>query len=140
MNAKGWLMLAGVFVIAVALVIFWPRDPLQGVETVAIAGPNIAFPDYKNGPSLDSVFDGLEIALDERRIRIVTDSSEADAVITIEPQEADIHISGEGLEARVRCLVTREDGRRYTMYLYVKLDEQGFTARLESRKFWEFWK
>ncbi len=135
MNGKGWLIVAGVLMVAALVVVLWPSDPLAGVETVAIAGPDAM------APALTSkVFDGLEIALGERRIRIVANASEADAVITLEPQEADIRINEQGFFARVRCLVTRDDGRQQVMYLYVTLDDQGLKARLESRKFFEFWK
>jgi hypothetical protein len=136
MNTKGWLIVAGVLVVAAAIVLLWPTpDPLAGVQTVAIAGPD------GQRPGLASqVFEGLEIALDEHNIKIVASPSEADAIVFIEPQAADIRIDDQGFRARVRCRVTREDGSQSEMDLYVIVDEQGLTAKLESRRFWEFWK
>jgi len=120
--------------LALGIVVLRPApDPLKGVETVAVVGPG------GQEPALAAeVLEGLEIALGERRIRIVADTAEADAVITIEPKEAEIRISAQGLWARVRCLVTR-DGRRSVMDLYVTVDERGITARLVGRRFWEHW-
>lgn len=136
MNAKGWGIVIGILVIAAAIIVLWPaQDPLAGVQTVAITGPS------GQRPGLASeVLQGLEIALDEHHIRIVAETSEADAVVMIEPKAADIRIDEQGFRARVRCLVTREDGRHYDMDLYVTVSGQGLTAKLESHRFWEFWK
>lgn len=136
MNAKGWIIIAGVLVVAVAIVLLWPAsDPLAGVETVSIAGP-----DGQKLGLASEILEGLEIALDEHRIRIVANTSEADAIITLEPQAADIRIDEAGFRASIRCLVTRENGQQQVMYLNVTVNEQGLRAKLETRKFWEFWK
>ena len=133
---KGIGILLGVLVIAVAIVTLWPSpDPLAGVQTVAITGPD------GQKPGLASqVFQGLEIALGEHNIKIVANTSEADAIFTIEPQAADVRIDEQGFRARVQCLVTRDDGSKYGMDLYITADAQGISAKLESRRFWEFWK
>jgi len=139
MNVRGWGMLVGALAIAATIVLLWPApDPLQGVETVALAVPG------EDQPGLASeVLRGLEIALGEQRIRIVEDPSDADAVITVERielQEIEVRL-GEGGFARAHAvLLITKDGRRYIMDLYVTLDERGLKARLVARKFWEFWR
>ena len=136
MNAKGWGILIGVLVIGAAIIVLWPaQDPLAGVQTVAITGPD------GQKPGLASeILSGLQIALDNHHIQIVAETSEADAVVMIEPKAAEMRIDEQGLRARVRCLVTREDRKQYEMDLYITADGKGVTAKLESHKFWEFWK
>jgi hypothetical protein len=136
MNAQGWLIAVGILVVAAAIVLLWPTpDPLAGVQTVAITGPD------GQQPGLASqVLQGLEIALDEQNIKIVANASQADAIVFIEPQSADIRIDAQGFRARVQCLVTREDGSQSEMDLYVTVDERGLSAKLESRRLWEFWR
>jgi hypothetical protein len=102
------------------------------VETVAIEAPSGG-----SGTVPPEILDGLEIVLHDRRIRIVSDPEEADAVITIVPEEITITLRSEtGLEARARCLLTK-DGERYRLELVVTLNEQGLNARLRTRRFWE---
>jgi len=126
-----WLVVLGVALLAA---LFWPTpDPFANVETVALASPE--------GRPLDlpgQVLDGLELALGERRIVIVSDPEQADAVITIEPQSAEIRIDEQGLRARVRGLLTK-DGQRYVLDLYVTLDEEGLRAKLVTKRPWELW-
>jgi len=128
-----------VVILAVVVVALWPAsDPLRGVETVAIAGASsedLALP--------PEVLDGLEIVLDEHRIRIVPDSSQADAVITIERldlQDLEIRLGRETYARLHAVVLVSKEGREYTMDLYVTLDEEGLTAKLVGRKPWEFWK
>ncbi|OGF54924.1 MAG: hypothetical protein A2Z21_08265 [Candidatus Fraserbacteria bacterium RBG_16_55_9] len=136
MNAKGWGILLGVLAITAAIIVLWPaQDPLAGVQTVAITGPD------GQKPGLASeILSGLQIALDDHHIQIVAETSEADAVVMIEPKAVDMRIDEQGFRARIRCLVTREDGRQYEMDLYITADGTGVTAKLESHKFWELWK
>lgn len=131
---KRWTLVLLILGIAAGIVLVWPApDPLQGVETVAIATPS-----GETTPLLPpEVFDGLEIVLNDRQIRIVSDPSQADAVLTLVPEEVTVRIRSEtGLEARARFLLTK-DGRRYRLDLVVTLNEQGLTARLVTRRFWE---
>jgi hypothetical protein len=134
-----WGMLVGALLIAALIIFLWPApDPLQGVETVALAGPG------GDGPGLASeVLQGLEIALGEHRIRIVEDPSQADAVITVEHvelQEIEVRLGEDGFARAHAVLLITKDRQKYLMDLYVTLDETGLKARLVGRKFWEFWK
>lgn len=130
---KRWTLFLVIVGLAAGIVLFWPApDPLKGVETVAIetpSGETVKLP--------PEVLDGLEIVLEGRQIRIVSDPEEADAVITLVPEEVTIRISSEtGLEARALLWLTK-DGKRYRLTLTVTLNEQGLTARLVSKRFWE---
>ena len=130
---KRWTLFLVIVGLAVGIVLFWPApDPLKGVETVAIetpSGETVKLP--------PEVLDGLEIVLEGRQIRIVSDPEEADAVITLVPEEVTIRISSEtGLEARALLWLTK-DGKRYRLTLTVTLNEQGLTAQLVSKRFWE---
>ncbi len=130
---KRWTLLLVIVGIAAGIVLLWPApDPLQGVETVAIEAPSgeaVKLP--------PEVLDGLEIVLEGRRIRIVSDPGEADAVITLVPEEVTVRISSEtGLEVRALLWLTK-DGRRYKLELVATLNEQGLSARLVSKRFWE---
>lgn len=135
MKSKGFLFL--IVAIAVAAVILWPApDPLADVETVAL-GRSDSFG--------DRVMDGFEVALGEnRKIRIVANASEADAIITVEPQDGNVAFSFDSSEgfrgsASIRCLVTK-NGETSVMFLNITVDENGVHSELVGRKFWEFWK
>jgi len=126
--------LAALLVVVAGAVVLWPAaDPLAGVETVAIADPS-------GGESVQpEIFQGLEFALGRHRIRVVSDSTQADAVVRVEPQSAQVNLDRQGFRATVRCLVTK-DGQQYTMDLHVTVDSQGVSAELVQRRFWEVWK
>ncbi len=133
MRMKRWILIAVIVAVAAGIVVLWPApDPLQGVETVAISTPS------GEGVKLPpEVFDGLEIVLNDRQIRIVSDPEEADALITLIPEEVTVRISREtGLEVRALLQLTK-DGKLYQLNLVVTLNEQGLTARLVSKRFWE---
>jgi len=121
-------------VIVAGAVVFWPAaDPLAGVETVAIADPS-------GGQAVQSeIFQGLELALGKHRIRVVSDQAQADAVVRVEPQSAQVNLDQQGFRATVRCLVTK-DGQQYVMDLHVTVDAGGVSAELVQRRFWEVWK
>ncbi len=134
MRSRGRTLWLVVLVLVLLAIFFWPTpDPFAGVEKVALARPKGGTLDLPRG-----VLDGLEVALGERRIVIVSDPAQADAVITIEPQSAEIRIDEQGLRARVRCLLTK-DGQRYVLDLYVTLDEDGLRAKLVTKRPWELW-
>ena len=131
------LMAVGVLALTGVIVLLWPApQPLQGVETVAVEG---------EGGLPGDLVQGLEIALDDRKIRVVSKSEDPDAVITlIEPTSAnvDFQISDGGLrgEAHLALRVEREDGRTQMMDLNVRFDGSDLTAELTSRRLWEVWK
>lgn len=131
------LIVIGVVALTGAIVLLWPAaQPLHGVETVAVEG--------ESGLPGDLV-QGLEIALDDRKIRIVSRSENPDAVITlIEPTSAnvDFRINDGGFrgQAKLALRVERDDGQQYMMDLVVRFDGSDLTAELTSRRFWEVWK
>lgn len=131
------LMAVGVLALTGAIVLLWPApQPLQGVETVAVEG---------EGGLPGDLVQGLEIALDDRQVRIVSKSDDPDAVITlIEPTSAnvDFQIDDGGLrgQAHLALRVEHEDGRTQMMDLNVRFDGSDLTAELTSRRVWEVWK
>lgn len=137
-NVKRTLLMAlGVLALTGAIVLLWPApQPLQGVETVAVEG---------EGNLPGDLVEGLEIALDDRQIRVVSESENPDAVITlVEPTSAnvDFQIGDGGFqgEAHLALRVERDDGRQHMMDLNVRFDGTDLTAELTSRPFWQVWK
>ncbi len=129
-----------ILVVAIATLVFWPApDPLADVDTVALATASGGDP----GGLEQRVLDGFEVALGKHRIRIVSDRAQADAVIVVEPQSADVrfNIDQEGFRgsATIRCLV-RKGGEESVMFLVLTLTPDGLQAELIGRKFWEVWK
>ncbi len=136
MKSKVFLLL----VIVVAGVVLWPApDPLADVQTVALTSS-----DGSSNSFGERVMDGFEVALGEnRKIKIVSSASQADAIITIEPQDGNIEFSigSDGFHgsASIRCLVTK-NGETSVMFLNITLDENGLKSEIVGRKFWEIWK
>jgi len=92
MTKLGWGVSAvAVVLVAAAVVLLWPAsDPLAHVQTVAVqmsGSSNTTPTDSSQKPPLVR---GLEVALGDHHIRIVTDPEAADAVIDIEFDAADI--------------------------------------------------
>lgn len=131
------LVAIGIVALTGAIVLVWPApQPLQGVETVALEG---------EGGLPGDLVQGLEIALDDREIRIVSRNDDPDAVITlVEPTSADVNFrvneGGFTGQAHLVLRVERDDGRRHTMDLLIRFDGSSLTAELTSRRFWEVWK
>jgi len=141
MSKLGWGVTVGVIVlIAVVVLLLWPpSDPLANVQTVAIQ------PLSNNPPPADTsqqppLVRGLEIALNDRHIRIVTDPDAADAVIAIEFDKADIHLDKNGIQATARAIITKKNGERGVLFLTLNVDQAGIHANFVEHKFWEFWK
>jgi len=129
-------MLVVVLAIAAVVVVLWPApDPLKGIETVAL----------EEHPGITSdLISGLEIALGDHQIRIVSDLSKADAVITfVDVRSGALNLSiGEGGirgSAHLVCEVEK-NGERSLMDLYIRFDKEDVTASLVGRKFYEVWK
>ena len=126
-------------VFAIVAAVLWPGpNPLAGVETVALFTSSA--PDADLAPD---VLSGFEVALGQHRIRIVSDRAQADAVIIVEPQSADLNfkLDQEGFRgsATIRCLVTKGN-QQSVMFLNVTVGDNGVQAELVGRKFWEVWK
>jgi hypothetical protein len=142
MSKLGWGVTAIVVVlVTIAVILLWPpSDPLAHVQTVAVqplSGTNPPPADSSQQPPLVR---GLEIALNDHHIRVVTDPDAADAIIAIEFDKADIHLEKNGIQATARCLITKKNGERGVLFLTLNIDQTGMHAYLVERKFWEFWK
>jgi len=140
-----WLAgLLGILIAAILVIVLWPApDPLAGVETVAIrVGDEI--------PSHQAVdYEGeLGVVLSGRDIRIVSDESTADLVLSLDDFRVnlgDIEISlTEGSfrgKASAVCIVANvQTGETYTMDFVIRFESGDVHAELTGRKFWEFWK
>jgi len=135
---------AGVLVAAVLVIVLWPApDPLAGVETVSVRlgedSPSSQAFDYE---------EELGLVLSGRDIRIVSDESTADLVLSLDDFRinlGDIEISlTEGNlrgKASAVCIVTDvRTGATHTMDFIVRFENGDVHAELTGRKFWEFWK
>ena len=131
------LIAVGIVALTGAIVLVWPvPQPLHGVETVALEG---------EGGLPGDLVQGLEIALDDREIRIVSRDDNPDAVITlVEPTSADVNFQidegGFKGQAHLVLRVERDDGLRHTMDLLIRFDGTNLTSELTTRRFWEVWK
>ena len=135
---------AGVLVAAVLVIVLWPApNPLAGVETVAVRvgedSPSSQAFDYE---------EELGLVLSGRDIRIVSDESTADLVLSLDDFRinlGDIEISlTEGNlrgKASAVCIVTDvRTGATHTMDFVIRFENGDVHAELTGRKFWEFWK
>ena len=130
-----------VVLVAAAVVLLWPpSDPLAHVQTVAVQMSGKSSTDQTGNSQQPPLVRGLEVALGDHKIRIVTDPEAADAVIAIEFDAADIHLDKNGIQATARCIVTKKSGDSGVLFLNLNVDQTGIHATLTQRKFWEFWK
>jgi hypothetical protein len=140
-----WTVGIVVVVAAALLVIFlWPApDPLANVDTVAVR--------IGNGESSSEAFDfetELGLVLSGRDIRVVSDESTADLVLSLDDFRVnlgDIEISlTEGSfrgKASAICIVTDvSTGTTHTMDFVIQIENGDVHAELVGRKIWEFWK
>lgn len=143
-QTRNWIAILGVVIVAIAVVLLWPpRDPLAGVETVAIRVGD-------EPPQSGSVHfeDELRVVLDHRNIRIVSDETSADVVLSLDDFRVnlgDIQISlTDGTlrgEASAECTLTDlESGREHIMDFHLVIENGDVRASLTARRFWEFWK
>lgn len=142
-----WVLVTLVVVIVAILVVFlWPTgDPFAGIETVAIQGPD--WGRWPQGELIRGPFlEGLEIFLNGRKIRIVGDVGQADAVLAIRGLNlGKIELTIEAGKVRGRasatCVLTNlKTSEEYLMDFYLTLEDGELEARLVTRRFWEFWK
>lgn len=131
--------LINMLIVIVVAVFLWPApDPLEGVESVALSTTDNSAVDFSS-----QILGGLEFALGKHQIRIVSDPNQADALLAIEAQNAqiDLNFDDEGFRgsATIRCLV-KKNGQESVMFLHITVDENGVQAQLVGRKFWEIWK
>ena len=139
------LWLIGLVVTAVLVIVFWPTpDPLAGVETVALR-----LGDDPESENIGSWFeDKLKIVLNDRNITIVADESQADAVlavddITLNLGDVEFSFSGGQFHGRAHAVCALTDartGERHLMDFYLRFEDERVSAKLNPRKFWQFWK
>ena len=137
--------LSAILAVAIlALLFVWPTpDPLAGVETVAVrvgtnAVPSQAF-DFETE---------LGLVLSGRNIRVVSDESAADLVLSLDDfrvnlGDIEISLTDGTLRGRASaiCVVTDvRTGESYTMDFVIQIEDGDVNAELHGRKFWEFWK
>ncbi len=140
---KGWIGLAAVLVVAIVVIVLWPApDPLMNAETVAIRTPSSS-----TAPGVDFEQE-LQLVLSGRNIRVVSDESAADLVLSLDDfrvnlGDVEISLTNGQLRGKASATCTVTDVRThktYTMDLVVRFDADGAHADLTGRKFWEFWK
>ncbi|MBI1729271.1 hypothetical protein HY229_09095 [Candidatus Acetothermia bacterium] len=125
-----------IIVIAAAILVLWPApDPLKGVQAVAVGNGSDAGSD---------IFSGLEIALGDHKIAIVSDPAKADAVITlldVKAGDLNFSINNSGAQGSLHLVCEVEkNGQRSLMDLYITYQNGATKAELVGRKFYEVWK
>lgn len=143
-NLKWSIGSIAVVLVAILVIVLWPvSDPLAGVETVAVR--------IGDEPSTSDGFDfeeELALVLSGRDIRIVSDESAADLVLSLDDFRVnlgDIEISlTDGTfrgKASAVCVVTDvRTGETHTMDFVIQIENGDVHAQLIGRKIWEFWK
>ena len=140
-----WLAgLLGILIAAILVIVLWPApDPLAGVETVAIRvgdeTPSHQAFDYE---------EELGVVLSGRDIRIVSDESTADLVLSLDDfrlnlGDIEISLTDGNLRGKASavCIVTDiGTGETHTMDFVIRFENGEVHAELTGRKFWEFWK
>lgn len=132
--------------IALVAVIFWPtKDPLAGVETVAVQGPD--WGKTPQGGAIETPFlHGLEISLGKRYITIVAGRDQADAVLAIDQIKLGrielVIQNGEfrGSASATCTLTNLKTGEKHRMAFYLTVRNGTVEAKLVAAKFWQIWK
>ena len=144
---KRWRTMGGVVLVlavAIAVVLLWPApDPLADVETVAV---RVGVVDVSTS-RVDFEHE-LLVILGERDIRIVSDETTADVVLsltdlTVNLGDIEFSFSDGGFRGRASAICTLLDartGKSHVMDLHISVENDRVQAELVARKFWEFWK
>lgn len=146
---RRWTVLGSVvavLVIGILVVVLWPSgDPLAGVETVAIQGPD--WGQTPQGAIVQGPFlHGLEITLQDHKITIVGQRDQADAVLVVKDVRLgriELVIGQDGFKGRASASCTLTDlrtGRERRMDFYLTVENGTVEARLVPQKFWQVWK
>ncbi len=145
MKRKGrWILgISGGVLVVLLLLLLWPApDPLRDAETVALR-----FGAEPASSPLD-VESELQVVLNDRDLRIVSDEQTADVVLAVTDLQlslGDVQISFAdgrvaGRATAVCTVVDQRTGKRYWMDFVIRIKNGELTARLVPRRFWEFWK
>ena len=140
-----WIVgLAAILGVIFLVLFLWPApDPLADVNTVAVRVGN----DASSSQVVDFETE-LGLVLSGRNIRIVSDESAADLVLSLDDFRVnlgDIEISlTDGNfrgKATAVCVVTdARTGETQTMDSVIQIENGDVSAQLIGRKIWEFWK
>jgi hypothetical protein len=146
---RRWTLLGSVpsvVAIALLLVFLWPsKDPLAGVETVAVQGPN--WSDTPRAAVIESPFlRGLEITLGDKHITIVPGREQADAVLAVDEVRLgriEVVIQDGQFKGSASATCTLTDlrtGAKHRMVFYLTVRNGTVEARLVPQKFWQIWR
>jgi hypothetical protein len=143
-RAKAILGVVLTIVAAIAVVVLLPApDPLRNARTVYIDTGAA-----QGGRGAIELEEGLNFVLNDRELTLVFSRSEADVELRIQDVSVNlgnvtVSLSQGGISGRVKavCRATNlRTSKKYTMDLTVTVDNDMVSAKLVSRKFWEFWK
>ena len=146
---RRWTILGGALAavaIAIVIVVLWPtKDPLAGVQAVAVQGP-----DWGKTPQAGTIeapfLQGLQITLGDKHVTIVPTREQADAVLAVdEVKLGRIELVLQNGEFRgsasATCTLTNvRTGERHRMAFYLTVRNGTVSARLVPIKFWQLWK
>ncbi len=135
-----------IVVIALLVVVFWPtKDPLAGVETVAVQGPD--WGSTPQGGVIETPFlHGLEVTLSDKHITIVGQKDQADALLVVDEVKLgriELVIAGGEFKGSLSATCTLTDlrsGLKHRMAFSLTLRNGVLEARLVPQKFWQIWK
>jgi hypothetical protein len=148
-SMRRWTILGSVLAvlaIAVVIVVLWPsKDPLAGVQTVAVQGP-----DWGKTPQATTIqtpfLHGLEITLGQKHVTIVPTREQADAVLAVdEVKLGRIELVIQNGEFRgsasATCTLTNvRTGEKHRMAFYLTVRNGTVDARLVPIRFWQVWR
>jgi hypothetical protein len=135
-NTKWILSAAAVLGITIALIVIGldltSSDPLAGVKAVAIEGVSVngdeVIPNLPGGR--DTIKYGLSFALEERGIRIVESTAEADVIFRLNVNT--FHFDDQGGELVATVEMTKSNGEKHSLIFRAKLN---FTDDFPGFKF-----
>lgn len=142
-QTKLWMGVSLMLAVGLVVALVWPApNPFTDAQTVAIRSSS------SSSASSINFREELQLVLSGRDLRIVSDESAADLVVTLDEVRVslgsvEVTLSDGDLRGRASavCIVTDvRSGRTYTMDFLVRFDTKGVHASLRGRRFWQFWK
>jgi len=135
-----------VVVIALLVVVFWPsKDPLAGVQTVAVQNPD--WSKTPQGGIIETPFlHGLEITLSNKHITIVGRQDQADALLVVDEIKLgriELVLQGGEFKGSLSATCTLTDlrsGQKHRMAFSLTLRNGVVEARLIPQRFWQIWR
>jgi len=135
-----------IVVIALLVVVFWPtKDPLAGVQTVAVQNPD--WSKTPQGGIIETPFlHGLEITLSDKHITIVGRQDQADALLVVDEIKLgriELVLQGGEFKGNLSATCTLTDlrsGQKHRMAFSLTLRNGVVEARLIPQRFWQIWR